>query len=142
MRHDLSAVAVLTLLWRSMAAPYTACAGDRRVWRLWLAFSRTWGGDVSVRWRSRVFIDAVRGRRLRAARMVSAVVALSLAATLSDVVVLAERADAKPKPLAKPSCPDQRPDRVSALVTARLCKKKVEVGGLTSETTQVFAKPD
>ena len=95
---------------------------------------------MSVRWRSRVFIDAVKGHRRRVVRGVAVLAAVTLVATLVDVVVVPERAAAKPKPAA--TCPDQRVDRVSAAVTARLCAKRIEVTGETTETTQMWANPD
>ncbi|MCW2639417.1 MAG: repeat-associated core protein, partial [Dactylosporangium sp.] len=97
---------------------------------------------MSVGVRSRVFVDALKGRRKRVVRGVAAFVALTLAATLSDVAALPERAVAKPKPTAKPACPDQRADRVSAQVTARLCNKRVEVTNENTETTQLWANPN
>jgi RHS repeat-associated protein len=63
-----------------------------------------------------------------------------LAATLADVATLPAQAKPKPKPSA-PACPDERADQVSALVTARLCNKRVEISGATTETTKVFANP-
>ncbi|WP_018353078.1 LamG-like jellyroll fold domain-containing protein [Longispora albida] len=45
-------------------------------------------------------------------------------------------------PPAKPQCPDEQPGEASALLTAKLCKKKVRIAGLTSATDEVFANPD
>ena len=97
---------------------------------------------MAVRWRSRVFIEGVLSRRRRLSRAVTVVAAVSLTATLSDVVALPERAAAKPKPKPAATCPDQRADRVSAAVTARLCKKRVEITDETTESSQLWANPD
>ncbi len=92
---------------------------------------------------SRVFIRALRERRLKAVRGVAAVMAVTLAATISDVAAIpAAPAAAKPAAPAKAACPDERADRVSALVTAKLCNKRVVVTDATSETSQTWAKPD
>ena len=42
----------------------------------------------------------------------------------------------------KPACVADRPDRTSAALTARLCGGRVEVAGLQSETTRVYANPN
>ncbi|MGY0234097.1 discoidin domain-containing protein [Longispora urticae] len=65
---------------------------------------------------------------------------LALVATLTEPVVLARPALAAPKPPAV--CPDDRPDEASAVLAAKLCKKKIKVSGLTSETDETYANPD
>ncbi|NUT95220.1 MAG: DNRLRE domain-containing protein, partial [Saccharothrix sp.] len=47
------------------------------------------------------------------------------------------RADAPPA-----ACPDERPDAGAARSTAGWCGKRVEITGLASETTRVWANPD
>ncbi|MEU0550478.1 LamG-like jellyroll fold domain-containing protein [Micromonospora sp. NPDC005979] len=70
---------------------------------------------------------------------------LVLVATLSDVPTRpAEPARAAPAAAAapKPTCPDDRPDEVSAAVAAKLCGARVEIAGRRTETTQLFANAD
>jgi hypothetical protein len=45
-------------------------------------------------------------------------------------------------PARKPSCVADRPDKLSAALTARLCGGRVEVADQRSATTQIFANPD
>jgi hypothetical protein len=42
----------------------------------------------------------------------------------------------------KPACPAQRPDRLSAVMTARACEGRVEVLSQRTETTQVWARSE
>lgn len=65
---------------------------------------------------------------------------LVLVASILTAVTAPKPAVAAPP--AKPSCPAQRPDRVSAVMAARLCGGKVEVSGEKSETLQLWANPD
>jgi hypothetical protein len=67
-------------------------------------------------------------------------VVLSLVVTLGQWAAAPRRAVAAPP--AKAACPSSRPDRPSALLTARWCGGRVEVAGEESETTQVWANPD
>ncbi|WP_422732959.1 LamG-like jellyroll fold domain-containing protein [Micromonospora sp. WMMD558] len=95
--------------------------------------------------RTGVFVSLARGVFARWGRRVALLLAVVLAATMSDVPARVERpAVAAPKPAAqpKPACPDDRPDEVSAAVAARLCGARVEVANRRSETTQVFANAD
>lgn len=92
-----------------------------------------------------VFVALTRGAFARWARRVTLLLVIVLVASMSDVPRRTERpAAAAPKPAAqsKPTCPDDRPDEVSAAVAARLCAARVEVANRRSETTQVFANPD
>ncbi|RNL91391.1 hypothetical protein EFE23_23530 [Micromonospora solifontis] len=71
--------------------------------------------------------------------------AVVLVATMSDVPARPLRgaaAAAAPKPAAKPRCPDDRADEVSAAIAARLCGSRVEVANRRTESTQLFANPD
>ncbi|MGW4466349.1 LamG-like jellyroll fold domain-containing protein [Micromonospora sp. NPDC004704] len=74
------------------------------------------------------------------------VLILVLVATLSDVparpVPPAQAAPATAAPAPKPTCPDDRPDEVSAAVAAKLCGSRVEIAGRRTESTQVFANVD
>ncbi|WP_432838080.1 LamG-like jellyroll fold domain-containing protein [Dactylosporangium sp. CA-092794] len=72
-----------------------------------------------------------------------AVVAASLLVALPAAgPAYAAPAKAPVKAPAKPACPPDRPDEVSAAVAAKLCGGRVEVTGLRSETTQVWANAD
>ncbi|WP_147427338.1 LamG-like jellyroll fold domain-containing protein [Micromonospora globbae] len=92
-----------------------------------------------------VFVALAGGVFARWAGRLALLLAVVLVATMSEVPARVERpAAAAPKPAgqAKPACPDDRPDEVSAAVAARLCAARVEVANRRSETTQVFANPD
>jgi RHS repeat-associated protein len=93
--------------------------------------------------RSHVFrsmVDAGGGRYFRGVAVAAAV---ALAATVVDVVGVPAAAVAAPaKPPAKPACPEQRADRTSALVTAKLCGKQVEITDETTIRSRTWAKPD
>ncbi|MEU0551373.1 RHS repeat-associated core domain-containing protein [Micromonospora sp. NPDC005979] len=76
--------------------------------------------------------------------MLAAGLSLVLAATMADWVAAqpvaaapqpAERAQAEPQVL-------ERPDEAAALATARLTNKKVQITGMTSETSEFWALPN
>jgi len=93
-------------------------------------------------WRSRVFMSMSDGWRRRWSRRVAMVLPAVLVVTLADVPVWSEPAVAAPAaPAAKPQCPGERQDAVSAVVTAKLCGKRVEVMDRRSETSQLWALP-
>ncbi|MFY1633290.1 LamG-like jellyroll fold domain-containing protein [Solwaraspora sp. WMMB335] len=95
-----------------------------------------------------MFISLAGGRFASWWRRVAVALSLVLVATLVDVPVqrvapaAAAPGQQQPEAVAAPVCPDDRADEVSAAVAARLCGQRVEVAGLRSETTQVFANPD
>jgi RHS repeat-associated protein len=70
------------------------------------------------------------------------VVVLALAASLLSVTALPRPSTAKAEAAARAACPASRPDRVSAVVTARMCGGGVRVDGEESQTTEVVALPD
>lgn len=78
----------------------------------------------------------------------AASIAVALVATLAPVagqpaaVAAAPATPATPAGRSAPACPADRPDSLSAAMSARLCRGKVEVMNLRSETEQVFAEPD
>ena len=92
------------------------------------------------RWSHAFALGSV-ARASRSRPATAAAVAVLLASGL-QVATAPQRADARPTPEAAAQCPDQRPDAVSAAVTARLCDKKVEISGELSETTRMWAFPD
>ncbi|MFJ8577241.1 LamG-like jellyroll fold domain-containing protein [Micromonospora sp. NPDC093277] len=92
-----------------------------------------------------MFITLAGERFAGSVRRLAIVLALVLVATLSDVPARPARpaqAASSAAPAPKPKCPDDRPDEVSAAVSAKLCDARVEVASRRSETTQVFANPD
>jgi RHS repeat-associated protein len=81
----------------------------------------------------------------RVVRLLAAGVSVALVLTLAEVPVWPAASAAPVAAVGEavaPGCPDERADRVSATVTARLCNKRVEVAGERSETTQVWVGPD
>lgn len=91
--------------------------------------------------RSRVFVRLGAGGWRRAARLGALACALAVSASLIGVPVLPDRADAVPAAASPAVCPVERPDAVSAALTARLCSKRIRVSSLLSETTEVWAEP-
>jgi hypothetical protein len=92
---------------------------------------------MSVRWRSHVFTRFGPGRRGKLPKAIAAAGAAVLLLTLTDQVVLPAGAAA-----AESACPAQRPDPLSAVMTARACGGRVEVLSQRTETTQVWARPE
>ncbi|WP_326557568.1 LamG-like jellyroll fold domain-containing protein [Micromonospora sp. NBC_01796] len=85
------------------------------------------------------------GGPLRWAHRLALGLILVLVATLSDVPARPLRpAEAAPAAATapEPTCPQDRPDEVSAAVAAKLCGSRVEVAGRRTESTQVFANVD
>lgn len=64
----------------------------------------------------------------------------TMAATLLEPATVPASAHAARKP--SPQCPAERPDETSAALTAKLCKKRIRVSGLTSERAETFANPN
>lgn len=93
-----------------------------------------------VRWRSRLSTRFTSGRGRRLSKAVASVVAGVLLLTLTDQVTLPPD-KAKAAPAVKSSCPAERPDPLSAVMTAKTCGKRVEVLSQRTETTQVWALP-
>lgn len=91
-------------------------------------------------WRHRgLFVRSGRPFRHGPGRLLSYALSAALVATLVQSVP-APPAEAAPP--AKMDCPAGRPDRVAAVMAARLCGEKVEVTGEKSETLQLWANPD
>jgi RHS repeat-associated protein len=99
----------------------------------------------SVR-RSPLFVILSAGSGSAWTRRIATVTSLALVLSLAEIPVQQGRAlaapPAPPAAPAKPVCPADRPDQTSAAVAAKLCGGRVEVSGLLSETTQVWANPD
>ncbi len=89
-------------------------------------------------WHSRMFISA--GSARRGTRAVSWTTAVALA--LSFAYVLPEAAAAAPTKAPPATCPGERADPVSASVTARLCRKRVEALSARTERSQLWALPE
>src|SRR5690349_12331355 len=84
------------------------------------------------------------GRRLRWMRRLALALVVVLAVSMSDGPTARPAAASPPvkAPAAKPACPDNRADVVSAAIAAKLCGAPVEVLSRRTETTQVFANAD
>jgi hypothetical protein len=90
-----------------------------------------------------VFARTFHGYRARLTVLVAAVLACTMAVTLADAVVPLRAEAAVPQRPAKPAAPPlERPDELSAMVTAQVTKRRVEVVSLRTETSQTFANPD
>ncbi|MEU7174586.1 LamG-like jellyroll fold domain-containing protein [Micromonospora tulbaghiae] len=97
------------------------------------------------RWQSRVFITLTDVKWACWTGRLAVLMAVVLVATISDQPtqpLYATAAVAAPKPVAKPKCPDDRADEVSAAVAARLCGSRVEVANRRTESSQLFANSD
>ena len=94
--------------------------------------------------RAHFFADWNTGRRLGWLRRLSLLLILALVVSMADVPSPdpAVAAPVAQKPAAKPACPDNRADLVSAAIAAKLCGNRVEALGARTETTQVFANAD
>ncbi|HEV7757074.1 MAG TPA: hypothetical protein VGO94_14565, partial [Mycobacteriales bacterium] len=93
--------------------------------------------------RGGVFVGMVEGYGRRLAAVVALLMAWTLAVTLLEVIA---ESPAQAAPEAPASAGDpaalQRPDVVSAMVTAQMLDKRVEVTGLRTETSLTYAHPD
>jgi RHS repeat-associated protein len=83
-----------------------------------------------------------RRRRSRFVNAVAFATAVVLTVTLADVPARPVAAAPVAKPAAAPECPADRPDAVSASLTARLCRKRIEVLSARTEKTDLWALPE
>lgn len=90
--------------------------------------------------RSTVFKSGSSASRwLSATRSIAMLVTASLAVSMSDLPIF--RAEPAAAVQATQDAPLVRPDEASALITARMTGKRVEITGLTTEYDQAFATP-
>jgi RHS repeat-associated protein len=73
--------------------------------------------------------------------MLAVLLALALVVTMTDQARHERPAAAAPA-AAGSTCPPVRPDETSARVTAKMCRGRVEVGSLASETRSVWVNPN
>jgi RHS repeat-associated protein len=69
-------------------------------------------------------------------------VGLPLLVTVSLLGIPAHQAPAAERTAPAPVCPASRPDQAAALVTARLCKGRVQVADATTESSVTWANPE
>src|SRR5262245_60770469 len=92
--------------------------------------------------RSRFFIAWEQRGRRQGLRHIAAAMVVVMAASIVPALVTPEPAAAAPPPApAKMACPDQRPDEMAALITARLCGGRVEVAARRTERMRLWAEP-
>jgi RHS repeat-associated protein len=81
------------------------------------------------------------GRRRWRGRLATAL-AVAVTASLQPALDVPQPASAAPPAApAKTACPDERPDEMAALITARMCGGRVEVGSRRSERMRMWAEP-